>query len=66
MLRIEDALDIILEHTPLLHEEEVALAEATGRLLRHDCVSDLDLPPFDRARMDGYAVRASEDRKSVV
>ena len=60
MLRIENALDIILEHTPLLDEEEVALVEATGRLLRHDCVSDLDLPPFDRARMDGYAVRASD------
>ncbi len=60
MLRIEDALDIILKHTPLLREEEVALAEATGRLLRHDCVSDLDLPPFDRARMDGYAMRASD------
>lgn len=60
MLRIEDALDIILEHTPRLGEEEVALAEATGRLLRHDCVSDLDLPPFDRARMDGYAIRASD------
>jgi molybdenum cofactor synthesis domain-containing protein len=58
MLRIEDALDIILARTPTLAEEEGALAEATGRVLRQDCVSDLDLPPFDRARMDGYAMRA--------
>jgi molybdenum cofactor synthesis domain-containing protein len=60
MLRIEDALDIILKHTPLLDEEEVGLAEAVGRVSRRDCVSDLDLPPFDRARMDGYAVRATD------
>src|SRR5262245_65013539 len=60
MLCIEDALDIILEHTPTLDEEEVRLAQAVGRFLRRDCVSDLDLPPFDRARMDGYALRAAE------
>jgi molybdopterin molybdotransferase len=60
MLRIEDALDIILRHTPTLDEEEVRLAQAVGRVLRRDCVSDLDLPPFDRARMDGYALRAAD------
>jgi molybdenum cofactor synthesis domain-containing protein len=60
MLRIEDALDIILRHTPTLDEEEVRLARAVGRVLRRDCVSDLDLPPFDRARMDGYALRAAD------
>jgi molybdopterin molybdotransferase len=60
MLRIEDALDIILRHTPTLDEEEVRLGQAFGRVLRRDCASDLDLPPFDRARMDGYALRAAE------
>jgi molybdenum cofactor synthesis domain-containing protein len=60
MLRIEDALDIILGHTPTLDEEEVRLAQAVGRFMRRDCVSDLDLPPFDRARMDGYALRAAD------
>jgi molybdopterin molybdotransferase len=60
MLRIEDALNIILQHTPVLDEEEVRLAQSFGRVLRRDCVSDLDLPPFDRARMDGYALRAAE------
>jgi molybdenum cofactor synthesis domain-containing protein len=60
MLRIEDALNLILAHTPLLATEDVALAEAVGRVLRRDAVSDLDLPPFDRARMDGYAMRAAD------
>ncbi len=60
MLRIEDALTIILDRTPLLGEEEIALTEAVGRVLRQDAISDLDLPPFDRARMDGYALKATD------
>lgn len=60
MLRIEDALQIILDNTPLLGEEDIALTDAIGRLLRCDAVSDLDLPPFDRARMDGYALKAAD------
>lgn len=60
MLRIEDALQIILDRTPLLGEEEIVLTEAVGRVLRRDAISDLDLPPFDRARMDGYALRAAD------
>jgi len=66
MLRIEDALDIILEHTPTLDAEEVRLAQSLGRVLRRDCVSDLDLPPFDRARMDGYALRAMDTEEAVL
>lgn len=61
MLRIEDALKLVLAHTPPPKvAEEVALAESIGRILAQPAVSDLDLPPFDRARMDGYAVRASD------
>ena len=62
MLRIEDALELILKHTPPLGSgaEEVALADALGRVLREPVVSDLNLPPFDRARMDGYAVRSAD------
>jgi molybdopterin molybdotransferase len=61
MLRIEDALNLVLAHTPWPNAtEEVALGASGGRVLRRAAVSDLDLPPFDRARMDGYAVRAAD------
>jgi molybdopterin molybdotransferase len=60
MLRIEDALSIILDRTPTLGGEEIPLSASTGRVLRRDAMSDLDLPPFDRSRMDGYALRASD------
>src|SRR5262245_30423691 len=60
MLRIEDAIDIILRHTPFLGEEEVRLAQSLGRVLRRDCVSDPVHSPFDRVRMDGYALLAAD------
>jgi molybdopterin molybdotransferase len=60
MLRIEDALQIILDRTTMLGEEEIPLTEAIGRVLRLNAKSDLDLPPFDRARMDGYALKAAD------
>ncbi|WP_053946712.1 molybdopterin biosynthesis protein [Halolamina sediminis] len=40
--------------------ETVPLAEARGRTLAERVDADLDVPGFDRASMDGYAVRASD------
>jgi molybdopterin molybdotransferase len=40
--------------------ERVAVAVAHDRVLAQDVVSDLDVPPFARAAMDGYAVHAQD------
>ncbi len=42
--------------------EEVALALALDRVLATDVASPVDLPPWDNASMDGYAVRAADVR----
>ncbi len=39
---------------------EVALGEALGRVLARDIASPLDVPPFDRSGVDGFAVRAQD------
>ena len=43
-----------------LGSEEVSLREAHGRILAEDIVSSLDIPPFDRSTVDGYAVKAED------
>src|SRR6185369_4940283 len=43
-----------------LDVEPVALGDAGGRILAEDIIADTDLPPFDRAQMDGYAVQAAD------
>jgi len=40
--------------------EEVSLAEAQDRVLDTDIVVPIDVPPFDRSLVDGYAVRAAD------
>jgi putative molybdopterin biosynthesis protein len=40
--------------------KRVALAAALGRVLAHDVIAPLDVPPFDRANVDGFALRAAD------
>ena len=48
-----------LELTPR-GTEEIPLLEANNRVLAEDAISTLDIPPFDRSTVDGYAVRAQD------
>src|SRR6202023_3582030 len=43
-----------------LPAETVALADALGRVLAADVVAPIDVPPFDRSGVDGFAVRAAD------
>jgi molybdopterin molybdotransferase len=43
-----------------LNAEDVAVLEAAGRTLAREVTTDLDLPPFDRAAADGFALRADD------
>ncbi len=55
-------LDRVLEYSsvfPQVDTEQIPLSDALGRILAKDALSDLDLPDFKRATMDGYAVRAA-------
>jgi molybdopterin molybdotransferase len=64
MIPVTEAVSIVVEKAEPLGAERVALGEALGRVLTEDVFADTDLPPFDRAQMDGYAVR-SEDLREV-
>src|SRR5687768_15006479 len=59
-LTVGEALEIVLAHTPALPAEDVPLEAALGRVLAEDVAADRDFPPFDRAAMDGYAVRVDD------
>jgi molybdenum cofactor synthesis domain-containing protein len=56
-----EALRLTIEAAvPLEGIEHVSLADAAERVLAQDITSSIDVPPFDRAAMDGYAVRADD------
>ena len=57
----ENAVKLIMENVePIDRVEPVPLDEAAGRVLAVDVVAGFDVPPFDRASMDGYAVKAGD------
>ncbi|MEA2172908.1 MAG: molybdopterin molybdotransferase [Blastocatellia bacterium] len=66
MISVAEAISIVKEQAQSLGAEEVALADALGRVLARDVFADSDLPPFDRAQMDGYAVRAVDTLSAPV
>ena len=61
MIAYDDALQLLLSHARRLDAEWCPLAAAQGRVLAQDVVSPMDLPSFDHAAMDGYALRATVD-----
>jgi molybdenum cofactor synthesis domain-containing protein len=66
MIPVEEAVRLVVEKAEPLGVERVALGEAAGRVLAEPVVADTDLPPFDRAQMDGYAVRSEDLREAPV
>ena len=61
MLTPKEALERILGEAKVTSEvEEVALRDAIGRVLAREVESDVDLPPFEKSAMDGYAVRQGD------
>ena len=63
LLSPEEALKTIEERIKSMKKPErevVKISEALGRILAEDIYAKVDSPPFDRAIVDGYAVRAED------
>lgn len=58
--KVEDVLRWVDRHSQPSTFEIVHLAHACGRVLAAPIIADIDIPPFDRAAMDGYAVQAAD------
>ena len=59
-LEIGAAWALVAAECAPLPAETVALSAALGRVAAEDARSAVDLPPFDRSAMDGYALRAAD------
>ena len=63
MVRFEEAIQLILKHTPAPKSGVVSLSFSLGKVLAADIVAPYDSPPFDQSAMDGYAVASSAIHK---
>lgn len=60
MISVREAIDIALKNSPRMQAVDLDFQKACGRVLAEDVASDIDMPPFNRSMMDGYAIRAAD------
>jgi len=65
MIQFEEALRTIENCATPLATEMVSLESCLGRVLAVEVFSDMDMPPFDKSAVDGYACRFA-DLKNVL
>jgi molybdopterin molybdotransferase len=62
MISIEDAYRLVVDNLPPRQAERVHFQAAQGRVLAEDLHAGMDIPPFNRAAVDGYALRSADVR----
>jgi len=60
MLEYKDALQLIVSSANQMPVEKVELRDSLKRVLATDVIHDMDMPPFNKSAMDGYACRQSD------
>lgn len=60
MISFEEAYERALSSARTLEPESVPLISAHRRVLAAPVLADMDLPPFDKAMVDGYACRRAD------
>jgi len=63
MILFEEAYKIVMDSAYALENERIDIKYSLNRVLAEDAISDIDMPPFDKSAMDGYACRR-EDLKN--
>jgi len=65
MILFEEALEIISNNVVALGSEKIRLEDCLGRVLAADVFSDMDMPPFNKSAVDGYACRRGDLAKEL-
>jgi molybdopterin molybdotransferase len=65
LVEVDDAAALVLERTPVLGVERLAIGECAARVLGDDLVATASLPAFPSSAVDGFAVRAADAGKKL-
>lgn len=59
LVSVDQALQLLVDHTPSLGSETIPLNQALNRYVAADIFSEINLPIFSQSAVDGYAINAS-------
>jgi molybdopterin molybdotransferase len=65
MILFEEAYDIVINSAYTLGKEQIDFKNSLNRVLAKDVVSDIEIPPFTKSAMDGYACRRKDIKKEL-
>lgn len=65
MISFEKALEIISNAAYPFDNEEISIENCLGRILASDFFTDRDYPPFNRASMDGFAIKFDDFQQAI-
>jgi molybdopterin molybdotransferase len=60
MITHEQALEILLNNASVTEKEHVPIQETYGRILAEVVFSDMNMPPFNKSAVDGFACRRED------
>ncbi|MEM2136615.1 MAG: molybdopterin molybdotransferase MoeA [Candidatus Methanomethylicia archaeon] len=68
LIKVDDAVKLMEEAIThrIMEAEEIGIEEALGRINFEDIISPMNIPPFNRAAMDGYAVKAEDTNSASI
>ena len=66
MIEFEKALELIIENCRTMPEIELPVHECLGYICAEDLYAKLDMPPFDKSSMDGFAFKWAEGRNEYI
>ena len=66
MIKFEEALDVVLKSVQFtLKSERINFTDSLERILAEDVSSDINMPPFDKSAMDGFACRKADIKNEL-
>ncbi len=60
MISFEEAYSIVINNSSATTIERVPINHSLQRVLAEDIIADMDMPPFDKSAVDGYACRRED------
>jgi molybdopterin molybdotransferase len=60
MIQFKEALEIVEQSAQKVGTERINFIESLNRILAEDIISDIEMPPFDKSAVDGYACRKED------
>ena len=65
MISFSEAYNVVIDNAFSIEMERVDFNSSLGRILAENVISDIDMPPFDKSAMDGYACRLQDTVKEL-